>query len=145
MANSLTIVQQGNPIIPYVVSINLEINAQCSFTERVASPLQGSEFDSFFDGYVLQAEGVQKTHPDFSTQDETRTATWSVQEIGVNSEDPAKTDYDLTYSFAVNGVVTLAESCQSTQEGEELEAFFQQKIIQVESDWYSVRPNWTKQ
>jgi hypothetical protein len=143
--NNLTVLSTGTPIIPYQIQVDLDIQATCNFTERVASTLTGSALNDFFAGYVQQAESVQKTHSDFSTQDETRNATFTLTEIGVNSEDPNKTDYDLNYTFTVNATATMLDACQSNAETqEELDVFFSQKVIQIEYDWYNVRPQWTK-
>jgi hypothetical protein len=142
--NELIILTEGSPIIPYQIQVNLAINATCNFIETVASPLNGTELNAFFAGYVENAESVQKTHPEFTTQDGTRNATFNLDLIGVNAEDSSKNDYTLTYSFAVNGIATIYDSCQSNATGEDFELFKEQKKSQIELDWYSVRPQWTK-
>lgn len=144
--NTYEVIEQGNPIIPYILKIDLDVNANCTYTERVATTIpRGSEFNAFFDGYVLNSENAYKSHSDFSTQDENRNATWSVVEIGQNIDFPEKTDYDLIYSFTVNdAVATFNISCQSSQISENLEAFFGEKVNEVEYDFYNVRPQWSK-
>ena len=144
--NTYTIIGEGNPIIPYTLQVDLSINATDTYTERVASALTGEDFDNFFAGYAENSENAFKTHPDFTTQDETRNATiTNVVTIGENVDDPSKTDYDITYSFGVSGAVaTFEKQCQSSSEGTELEEFFATKVVEVEFDFYNVRPQWVK-
>jgi hypothetical protein len=52
--NNLTILSEGNPIIPYQIQVDLGISATCNFTETVASNLTGEDLENFFDGYVMQ-------------------------------------------------------------------------------------------
>lgn len=144
--NTYTIINEGNPIRPYTLQVDLDINATAEYTERVASTLTGTAFDNFFAGYIQSIEDSFKTHTDFTTQDETRNAVvTNVVEVGQDPQEPEKTLYDITYSFSVSGAIaTFEKECQSSQTGTELEEFFATKVVEVEFDFYNVRPAWTK-
>lgn len=143
--NTYSIISEGNPIIPYTLQVDLAINANCSYEEIVTSGLQGTELTSFFEGYVANSESTFKSHPDFITQDTVLNATPTLDDIGENPDDSSKRMFKLTYSFSVsNAVARFTTNCQSSQEGEDLEAFFNSKVAEVEYEFYNVRPQWTK-
>jgi hypothetical protein len=143
--NTYEIIEIGNPILPYKLNVNLDINASAEYTETVAYPISGTELNSFFAGYVANIENTFKTHPDFTTVDTDSNANFSLTLIGVNPDDETKNLYSLNYSFGVSGAIaTFEKECQSSSEGEELEAFFNSKVSEVEFDFYQARPNWVK-
>jgi hypothetical protein len=143
--NTYSIISEGNPIIPYTLQVDLEINANCSYEETVTSGLQGTELTSFFEGYVANSESTFKSHSDFITQDTVLNATPTLDDIGENPDDSSKRMFKLTYSFSVsNAVARFTTNCQSSQEGEDLEAFFNSKVAEVDYEFYNVRPQWTK-
>lgn len=143
--NTYSIISEGNPIIPYTLQVDLAINANCSYEETVTSGLQGTELISFFEGYVANSESTFKSHPDFITQDTVLNGSLTITDIGENPDDSSKRMFILAYSFSVNNAVArFTTNCQSSQEGEDLEAFFNSKVAEVEYDFYNVRPQWTK-
>lgn len=143
--NTYTIINEGNPIIPYTLQVDLDVNATAEYTETVAYPVSGTELNSFFAGYVANIENTFKTHTDFTTVDTDLNATFDLTLIGVSPDDETKNLYTLNYSFEVSGAVaTFEKECQSSSEGEELEAFFNTKVAEVEFDFYQARPAWTK-
>lgn len=143
--NTYTILNEGNPIIPYALQVDLDVNAQASYEEIVAYPVSGTDLENFFDGYVANAENTFKSHPDFSTPDTNLNATKTLTLIGVSPDDETKNLYTLNYSFTINdAVATFEKQCQSSSEGTELEEFFNSKVAEVEFDFYQGRPTWTK-
>lgn len=143
--NTYSIISEGNPIFPYTLQVDLAINANCSYEETVTSDLQEPVLTSFFEGYVANSESTFKSHPDFITQDTVLNATLTLDDIGENPDDSSKRIFKLAYSFSVNDAVArFTTNCQSSQEGEDLEAFFNSKVAEVEYDFYNVRPQWTK-
>jgi hypothetical protein len=143
--NTYSIISEGNPIIPYTLQVDLAINANCSYEETVTSGLEEPALTAFFEGYVANAESAFKTHSDFITQDTSSNASLNLTDIGENPDDASKRMFTLTYSFSVSDAVArVTTTCQSSQEGEDLEAFFNSKVAEVEYDFYNVRPQWTK-
>lgn len=142
--NTYTIINEGNPIIPYTLQVDLDINAEATMQEVITSELTGTSLESFIAGYVANAESGQKNHPDFTTPDTDSNATFTYTDIGENTFDPTKRLYQIDYTFTVSAIATFEKECQSSQEGEELEAFFSSKVAEVEYDFYQARPLWTK-
>lgn len=103
--NTYSIINEGNPIIPYTLQVDLAINANCSYEETVTSGLTEPELIPFFQEYVANSENTFKTHTDFIVQDSSSNATLSLEDIGENPDDSSKRMFKLSYSFTITNAV----------------------------------------
>jgi hypothetical protein len=137
--------EEGDPIIPYKLKVTIPINHSCEYIDPVVSglPYPSQDFSDFFDTYARNTENVVKVFPEFTTQDSNRNSTWSVQVVGPNYDDPAKTDYLITQNFTIeNAEVEIETNAQTDLTGTDLTAFLQAAADQAAANYLAGRP-WT--
>lgn len=140
---SFTIVSEGSPIIPYNLNVSFPINHTATYVDPVVSdlPYPSQAFTDFFNTYVGNTENHVKTWPEFTTQDTTRNATWTVEEVGPFSDDPSKTLYNLTQVFTIeNAVVQIPQTALTDLTGDALDNYLQSAANDAEANYFANRP-----
>jgi hypothetical protein len=144
MAN-YTITEEGTPIIPYALSVEISVNHSVTENSTWVSGLTypSQAFSDAIDAHTSTWENYIKTTEEFTTQDTNRNGSWFVNVIGANYDDPSKTDYALTTACTIeNAVATVPTATQSDKEGVDLEAELQAAADAKEAEFFGNRSLW---
>ena len=139
-----SIVNEGTPIIPYLLEVNFPVNHSAQYVEQLITqhPENSQEFADLFSGRAAAVEAAIKTSPEFSTQDPARNVTHSVVFVSGPDVDNYKM-YELTINFTIeNAEATISAQAQTELAGADRDAFLQTKANDAASEFFSGRP-WT--
>lgn len=132
-----TIVSQGDPIIPYTLSVTFPVNCSASYVEGMTTTLspESQEFIDLMQSRAVYVEDVLKQQSFFSVQDTSRNVTWSTSQTAADQ-------HDLTISFTIeNAEATIPREAQSELTGQALDDYLLSQSSVAEYDFFYER-NW---